>query len=304
MTADPGAEGTGSGRIVVGVDGSSPSDAALRWGLAEAVLRSAPMVAVHVQPVASLPGLGPSDAARPLPHQADVHRRDGVLLEALDRVGTAHDRVDLVHAEGAPSEELLREAARAELLVLGTRGRSALKGILLGSVSHACIQAAPCTVVLLRNSGQLGSDGPLVVGVDGSPGSVNALAWALAEANRRNAKVTAVLVWDDPYTVVGPPPALDALDETRLRLERVLQGTVDATRRLVPAADVATVLELRSGHPVEELVAASGDAGALVLGRRGGGRLAASIVGSVTYAAAHVAPAPLVIVTPPRATSA
>ena len=57
-------------------------------------------------------------------------------------------------AEGDPAESLITAAGQAELLVVGTRGRSPFAGLVLGSVSQRCAAAAPCPVVLVKADGE------------------------------------------------------------------------------------------------------------------------------------------------------
>lgn len=148
--------------IVVGVDGSAGSAAALRWALAEARVRGAPLRVVHAFEVPRLP-LGDGAMAGPgLPVPAippDEHDRlraasesqaRRVVEETLERAG-ATDGVEITQEtiEG-PAVPVLREAARgATLLVLGSRGRGGFVGLLLGSVSQQCAQHPPCPVVIL-----------------------------------------------------------------------------------------------------------------------------------------------------------
>lgn len=152
-------------RIVVGVDGSAGSDAALRWAVAEARLRGSSLRVVHAYraPSASLmeAGLGApvgTIAVPPvLPEEGEQIRQAAdehalaVIDGAVRRVGDGVEELEIerVAAEGPPTQSLIESARDAELLVLGSRGRGGFLGLLLGSVSQQCAQHPPCPLVIL-----------------------------------------------------------------------------------------------------------------------------------------------------------
>ena len=282
-------------RIVVGVDGSAPSDAALAWAGAEAALRGSELVAVHalaVRPVvAPLPQDGEAGPGR---FEAAARR---ILDEALART-PAPDGVPTRTRvlEGPPAAALVAESAGADLLVLGTRGHGGLPGLLLGSTGYGCLHLCPCPVVLLHGPDTAGTPGgPVVVGVDGSPGSLEALTWAVAEAGRRDAKVHAVMAWRDPYTVIGPPPPTWVAGESLHRLEEVLAGSVEQAVHSA-AGPVPVAREVRSGSAVDVLTDAARGAALLVVGSRGRSPARAAFLGSVSQRCVQSAPAPVVVV--------
>jgi nucleotide-binding universal stress UspA family protein len=150
--------------IVVGVDGSPGSVAALRWALAEARLRGAPLRLVHAYQVPPLPlgdaGLGAAGMALPSIASEDVERlRAASEAEASRTIEATLERVDGEATSGidiqrdvveGPAASVLIEAGRgAALLVVGSRGRGGFVGLLLGSVSQQCAQHPPCAVVIL-----------------------------------------------------------------------------------------------------------------------------------------------------------
>ena len=149
--------------IVVGVDGSPGSDAALRWALDEARLRGSKLQVVHAyEPPSAFiteAGLGvggvPSppvsaDAEGRLREAAEAAARD-VIEQALQRAAgeTAPTEIEVTPAQGSAARTLLEAAEGAELLVVGSRGRGGFLGLLLGSVSQQCAQHPPCPVVIL-----------------------------------------------------------------------------------------------------------------------------------------------------------
>lgn len=142
-------------KIVVGVDGSDESDAALRWALEEARLRGAIVEAVHAwgyPPTAVGPGFVAMIDAELIEtlHQAAEEVIDRALTEAAGEAGDV--KVVRATPEGPAAPALLEAAEGAELLVVGSRGHGGFAGLLLGSVSQQCAHHAPCPVVIIRRS--------------------------------------------------------------------------------------------------------------------------------------------------------
>jgi nucleotide-binding universal stress UspA family protein len=132
-------------RAVVGVDGSPHSAAALRWALTEAAEHSGEVTAVLAwqPPFLTMPGAIELD-------ELEQAYKD-YLVTAVKQVAPspAVPLVTLV-AQGDAIESLIEAAKGADILVLGTRGRSRFAGLMLGSVSQACAANSPCPVVLVR----------------------------------------------------------------------------------------------------------------------------------------------------------
>jgi nucleotide-binding universal stress UspA family protein len=127
------------GPVVVGTDGSAASDAALVFGLEEAALRGAPLLAVSA--LADAPGsLG---GGRKLQDDAE---------QAITRHAKEHPEVTVMRqvAQGGARNALLAAADDAQLLVVGSRGRGGLQGMPLGSVSQVLLQHAPCPVAVVH----------------------------------------------------------------------------------------------------------------------------------------------------------
>ena len=151
-----------SGRILVGVDGSPASVAAVRWAAREAQLRG---MRVHVLYVRDRRVTAPAHYA-PRPRTGDAGAGwpagestvTAVLTEALGTEPWAGVQTEL--ADGLPARELLERAAGAEMLVLGSTqpgGEAASSAIQprtpLGPVARDCLRAAPCPVVVVRPRG-------------------------------------------------------------------------------------------------------------------------------------------------------
>jgi nucleotide-binding universal stress UspA family protein len=150
--------------IVVGVDGSAGSAAALRWALAEARLRGVPLKVIHAYEAPRLAlgdlGLaGPVTAVPPITAEDLDRLRDAsesearrVIEETLEQADAkATDDLDVRREliEGPAAQVLLDAGREAALLVVGSRGRGGFAGLLLGSVSQQLTQHPPCPVVVL-----------------------------------------------------------------------------------------------------------------------------------------------------------
>lgn len=138
---------TTTARIVVGVDGSPASVAALRWAVAQADLTSA-----EVQALTSwqIPGQYGFELYTADVDWSDVARRTlaTAIKEAGDGGPTA---VQSVVLEGHPAHVLVNASVGAQLLVVGSRGHGGFAGMLLGSVSEYVIAHASCPVLVVRD---------------------------------------------------------------------------------------------------------------------------------------------------------
>jgi nucleotide-binding universal stress UspA family protein len=136
-------------RIVVGVDGSAHSGAALRWALAEAGAHSGEVTALFSWqvPFLSFPGAFDRDELE------EASKK--FLVETVGEIAPSPPvPLRTVVAEGDPTESLVKASEDAELLVLGIRGRSPFAGLLLGSVSQGAAATAACPVVLVKLTDQ------------------------------------------------------------------------------------------------------------------------------------------------------
>jgi nucleotide-binding universal stress UspA family protein len=141
-----------SGRIVVGVDGSASSKAALKWAVRQAGLTGSTVEAVIAWHYPVLyGGYGMATVST-----ADSPSFDEMASKTLtEAIGESTDPASPVRvagkvAEGNPAQVLLQAAAGADLLVVGSRGHGGFSGALLGSVSQHCASHAPCPVLIIR----------------------------------------------------------------------------------------------------------------------------------------------------------
>jgi nucleotide-binding universal stress UspA family protein len=146
-------------RVVVGVDGSVEASAALRFGIDEARLRKVPLRAIHVWTAGSTGEAFPfSGGSRGwLTAEgfdfSEIRRAAEELLETAVAAAVQESEgveIETQLVEGIPADVLIGAVGPDDLLVVGSRGRGALAGVLLGSVSAQCVHHAPCPVVVVH----------------------------------------------------------------------------------------------------------------------------------------------------------
>ena len=134
--------------IVVGVDGSPSSRAAVRWAVTQARHTRGRVRAVTAWEIPVYAGWLPT---APYDELAVVAGK--ILGESVGEVLASQEAgVEVAESvvPGHPAQVLVDESARASLLVVGSRGRGTFAGTLLGSVSQHCVQHAHCPVVVVR----------------------------------------------------------------------------------------------------------------------------------------------------------
>jgi nucleotide-binding universal stress UspA family protein len=288
--------------VVVGTDGSDPATRAVQWAAREAALRHLPLRVVHgfVWPQLHTP-LSP-----PAPMEIGSALRDTarqLLADAADAARTAEPDLEvqtsLVDAGGAAA--LLRSAADAAVLVVGTRGLGGFSGLIVGSTGVQLAMYAPCPIVVIRDGDTDTpdlADRPVVVGVDASEHAAAALGFAFQEASLRGAPLRAVHAWTEPVST-GPGDMLPLVydvqkvqgEENRL-LAEMLAGWSDKH------PDVTVTRDVVRGRADHALIEASSRAQLLVVGARGVGGFRGLLFGSVSQAALHHAHCPVAVVRP------
>jgi nucleotide-binding universal stress UspA family protein len=151
MTFAAGPTAQSRGRIVVGVDGSSGSRAALQWAIAEAQMREVPLHAVMCAPTD--PG-GRVDDLAGSSSDTDPSGLRVLLDEAVAASGAVGVEVAGSVMYGNPGQVLIAAAMGADLLVVGSRGHGRVVGTLIGSVSQLLVTQAPCTVIVVPDAQQ------------------------------------------------------------------------------------------------------------------------------------------------------
>jgi nucleotide-binding universal stress UspA family protein len=287
------------GKLVVGLDGSANAVAAFSWAVAESRVHHGSVEAMYVWQVPSLAYSAPGYI--PLTEQEIDDQAQRVFRDALAACPDHEDvKVWLQVTEGAPVEALVKAAGEPDvsMVVVGARGHGGVAGLLLGSVSHALTHKSPKPLAVVVHDWP--SDSPevssrrIVVGVDGSGGSANALAWAAGDARARGVPLEVVMVWIPPAPVLPShlPLRATAGAGERARVEEALGVMIDNVD-LRGVEVQQTVLE---GQPARVLTERARDGQLLVVGTRGRGRARETVLGSVSHAVTHRPLVPVVVV--------
>ena len=279
-----------AGLITVGVDGSPIGREALRWALAEALLRGARLRVVHSWSIPPLTatGVGMIPAYDLLRGELGA-AAEKTLAGELEQAGARGENVEIEPriVQGDAARAILDGAADADLLVVGSRGHGAVTGAVLGSVSRACLYHAPCPVAVVHASNHA-QHSRIVVGADSSPGATAALEWAFAEARLRGAVVHVVTAYEEPWgAAAGGHAGPELIVELRAALADDAERRLGEVRAAAPD-DVEITGEAVFGPPGQALVEAAADADLLVVGSRGRGGFKSLLLGSVSqHSAAH-----------------
>lgn len=267
--------------IVVGVDGSEGSRAALRWAAEEARLHDASVTALLVWSLLRQPG----ETFTPTFNEGDAR----TALEALVSGAALPVEILCTTVCDLPAAALVEASASADLVVVGSRGLGGFKELLLGSVSATVAERASSPVAVVRETGQPG--GPVVVGVDGSFYSDRAVRWAAEEARARGASLEVVHAWSVGAPVLGVPFVVPH-DEAELAAEHRLAAATED----VDLSGITVNRHLVAGGPAGVLVDLSKTAGVVVVGSRGRGGITSILLGSTSRHLLHHAVSPVVVI--------
>ena len=268
--------------IVVGIDGSDPSDAALDWAASEAALSRRPLVIAHAAPfpaASSNAWLGSMGIDPPLVHEQLRAESRTLLDTATERIAAAHPGL-VVHTHvrlADPRQVMLDLAAKAHLVVVGSRGLGPMRSFLLGSVSLALSKHATCPVVVVRSRAEPAAPGGVLVALEKGDAGVLELAFEVADA--RSLPVTVLhCFWDVVQVSQGAVDVPD--DEPGLDEERQhLRAAVAPLCEKYPGVPVH--LQLTRGFVDARLIAASATADLIVVGHQPKPFLDEVIYGSV-----------------------
>ncbi|MEU5999004.1 universal stress protein [Streptomyces sp. NPDC047197] len=285
--------------LVVGVDGSQDSLRALDWALDEAVRRGSELRIVHASSWEWYEGHEPSMGINRDSVQANAERIAAQAVEHASRRTVAAKVTSQVLPED-PAAALIRESRRASAVVVGTRGRGGLAGLLLGSVSLSVAAHAATPVIVVRGSEENrgGRFGRVAVGIDPAEGSTAALDFAFHAAELRGAALRVVHAWRCPaHEAPEYPRADDAVESHSRRAEQQVAEALREPVRAHPALNVHR--DIVEGSARTALLAAASDADLLVVGaRRRKGHVGMQL-GPVNHAALHHCASPVAIVPHP-----
>lgn len=284
--------------VLVGVDGSAESDAAVRWAAREASMLGAPVTLMHV--------IGPVIVSWPAgPYMATVLEcQEDNARQAIEQakkvlndcLGQAHGlTVQTEICKEGVARTFIDASKSAQMVVVGSRGMGALGRVLLGSTSTALLHYGSGPVVVVHGDDQAARDDglPVLVGIDGSPASEVATAHAFEEASRRRVDLIALHVWIDLGDVPPFGPSWEEQEETgRALLAERLAGWQERY------PDVEVHRRVERAQPAYWLLDEAKRAQLVVVGSHGRGGFTGMLLGSVSSQVAHSATTPVMVVRP------
>ncbi len=277
-------------KVVVAVDGSPGSEAALDWAIERA--RTTP-VEFELTTVIDL-GFSPTKAA-----ESSVRPTyERVLADAASRIEAALPGTIALSTlrRGAPRRELAFASAKADLLVIGTHEPT---GVFHGILPLQLAAASTCPVVVVPAK-WAPRNGAVVIGIDDDETSLLALSFAAAEAARLGTSLKLVHTWSIPYPLMINPYGLtaDALDMSEDFHKLVLDRAIEQVGREFPDLVVHPIL--RQGSPATVLVEVAETAELLVVGTHRRGVIPAMLLGSVSHNVLVNVPCPVVVAPHPE----
>lgn len=295
MSSDP------HGPVVVGVDGSDEALRAAEYGAWEASRRRVPLRLIYArQPPSTSGAPAAEDPAR------DQGRIHDLLAKAATEVTANYPEVAVTTAtvsEGAAAA-LVAESHRASLVVVGTRATGGPVGHLSGSVAAQVAAYASAPVVVIRPTDNLDDDDPavfrarpVIVGLDGSEGSEQAMAFAVEQAVAREATIHAVYVWNVADVHDLGPLVGDEVDEADedAKADRLLTEATSGWSARYPDL-IITRRAVHDLNPMYALINAADEAGLVVVGSRGLGGFDGLLLGSTVDGLIRYSPVPVAVV--------
>jgi nucleotide-binding universal stress UspA family protein len=275
-------------RLLLAIDRSGHAEEAARVAgdLAAALAAEVAVLHVHEAPITAAV-YRPEDLERAAVETAEAA---GALVDRtvsrLRALGVTASGSVLM-AEGATAAQIAATAREdgTDLLVVGARGMSAWRELVVGGVAHAIVQAAPCPVLVVPRRTPPAELRRMVLGVDGSAGAARAADLTSELAARLHAEVLVVHA-SDGSLADHEPDAIAAVAADAVGHDRVVAARV----RAAGEGGVADALRAE---------AAAFGAGLLVVGRRGRSSLQRLLLGGVSERLLHTTSCPLLVVPPP-----
>jgi nucleotide-binding universal stress UspA family protein len=276
--------------VVVGFDGSDLAKRAVLWGAEEASRRGAALQVVQAVR-APLPEPVFTPMSMPVPEFVTEETMSRAAEDHLAELKRELERtwpglsVDTGVRLGRPVDVLAEEPG--DLLVLGSSGRTGIAEMFLGSTAAELVSIGGRPVVVTR-SGPM--DGRVVVGVDGSETSTDAIEFAFSFAARHGRELLAIHAWSDVGWAELPEQDFDHI---RVDLAKLLEEQLAPHRSRHPEVHVAQ--EVAFDAPARALLQAAEGAALIAVGSHGRGAVKRAILGSVSHAVLHHAPCPVAV---------
>ncbi|GAA2717030.1 universal stress protein [Actinoplanes palleronii] len=269
--------------VVVATDGTEASRAAISWATAEALRRGQPLRVVHV--------LDWDWSAARYEFAGELFEDERQQAEALvagvarrARAATPELEAESDLLIGDPAAQLIIDTESAGLMVLGHRGRGGFAGLRLGSVSQRVATHAHCPVAVIRDHALTTDDRPVVAGVDDSAAADDVLEAAFTAAAQRESGLVLIRAY--------PPRYPEAAVRERLAEQ------VAPWQNKFPDVQVETSVSPDGAASV--LVGVSRGAQLVIVGSRGHGVIAGTLLGSTGLQLLHHAACPVLIIRPGR----
>ncbi|WP_072687108.1 universal stress protein [Rhodococcus marinonascens] len=282
--------------VVVGLDGSDTSTNAALWGAAVASKWGAPLSLVH-----ALPHDGPlySPAAVMLESRfLSQVREDGEAIIATARTLLGQQfpglEVETTISPGPGGTAVIEASDRARLIVLGSTGAGAFRSVLVGSTALHVANRAPCPVVVLRGDGAPPDQRPVVVGVDGSDLSRDAVTRAFEFASFFDAPLVGLHTWQGSPAMGGTSQGL-LVDWVTVRQEEEALLAEGLAGESETFPDVSVTKVAKQGAAADAMMQHAKDAQLIVVGSHGRGPVLGALMGSTSQNLLHHATCPVMI---------
>jgi nucleotide-binding universal stress UspA family protein len=285
---------TGYG-IVVSIDGSPQSEAAVRWAAHDAVLRQVSVTLMHV--IAPVVVRWPAASMQGSYNKWQEENAQEVLDQALKTLRASASeselpeaRTEVVHSTRV-LQGLVDASHEAQMIVVGSRGMGAFSRLVLGSVSSGLAHHAHCPVAIIHADEAPDATLPVVVGIDGSPTSEAATALAFDEAARRGVDLVVLHAWSDATVTEALGTDWQQYeDEARKVVAERLAGWHDRY------PDVTVQQRIVRDRPARWLIDESQRAQLVVVGSHGRGGFRGMLLGSVSAAVIQASKTPVIVV--------